>query len=69
MSLELEMDAINIVLLTRARVGTVSEADTELTIDVVSIGAIVDMVLIEEQMGVTTNVVLTGAEMGVSLES
>ena len=41
------MDAISIVSLTRARFRTVSEADMGLTIDVVSIGAIVDMVLVE----------------------
>ena len=68
MSLELEMDAINIVSLTRARVGTVSEVDTGLTIDVVSIGATADMVLAEEEMAMTANVALTGAKMGVAPE-
>ena len=68
-SLELEMDAISIVSLTRARVGTISEADTGLTIDVVSIGATADMVLAEEEMGATDNLVLTGAEMGVAPET
>ena len=63
------MDAISIVSLTRARVGTISEADTGLTIDVVSIGATADMVLAEEEMGATDNLVLTGAEMGVAPET
>ena len=39
---------------------TVSEAEAGVTIDVVSIGAIVDAVFVEE-VGATTNVVLTGA--------
>ena len=61
MSLELEMDAINIVWLTRARVETVSKEKAKVAIDVVSIGATIDMILIEEEMGVTSNVVLTRA--------
>ena len=69
MSLELEMDAINTVSLTRARVETVSEAEAGVTIDVVSIGATVDTVFVEEEVGATANVVLTGAEMGVIPET
>ena len=69
MSLELEMDAINTVSLTRARVETVSEAEAGVTIDVVSIGATIDTVLVEEEVGATANVVLTGAEMGVTPET
>jgi hypothetical protein len=69
MSLELEMDAINTVSLTRARVETVSETEAGETIDAVSIGAIVDTVLVEEEMGATANVVLTGAETGVTPET
>ena len=69
MSLELEMDAINIVPHTRARVEIVSEAEAGVTIDAVSIGATVDTVLVEEEMGATTNVVLTGAKMGVTPET
>ena len=62
MSLELEMDAINTVSLTRARVETVSETEAGETIDAVSIGATVDTVLAEEEMGATANVVLVGDE-------
>ena len=69
MSLELEMDAINTVSLTRARVETVSETKAGETIDAVTIGAIVDIVLVEEEMGATANMVLTGAEMGVTPET
>ena len=69
MSLELEMDAINTVSLTRARVETVSEAEAGVTIDVVSIGATIDTVFAEEEVGATTNVVLTRAEMGVTPET
>ena len=65
MSLELEMDAINTVSLTRARVETVSEVEAGVTIDVVSIGETVDTVLAEEEVGATANVVFTGAEMGI----
>ena len=66
MSLELEMDAINIVSLTRARVEIVSEAEAGVTIDVVSIRVTIDMVLAEEEMGAIANLVLTEAEMGVA---
>ena len=69
MSLELDMDTIYTVSLTRTRVESVFEADVVGTIEVVSIGAIVDMILVEEEMGVTTNVVLTRGEMGVSIET
>ena len=65
MFIELEMDAINIVSLTRARVETVSETEAGETIDGVFIGETVDTVLAEEEMGTTANVVLTGAEMGI----
>ena len=69
MSLELEMDGINTVSLTRARVETVSETELGETIDVVSIGATIDTVLAEEEMGATANVVLTGAETGATPET
>ena len=59
------MDAINTVSLTRPRVETVSETEARETIDAVCIGATVDTVLAEEEMGATANVVLTGAEMGI----
>ena len=65
MSLELEMDAINTVSLTRARVETVSEAEAGVTIDAVSIGATIDTILAEEELGLTANVVLTGAKVGI----
>ena len=63
------MDAINIVSLTRARVEIVSEAKAGVTIDAVSIGATVDTVFVEKEVGATTNVVLIGAEMGVIPET
>ena len=69
MSLELEMDAINIESLTQELVEIGSEPKAGVTIDAVSIGATVDTVLVEEEMGATTNVVLTRAEMGVTPET
>ena len=65
MSLELEMDAINTVSLTRSRVEIVSEAEAGVTIGAVSIGETIDTVLVGEEMGATANVVLPGAEMGI----
>ena len=63
------MDAINTVSVTRARVETISETKAVETIDVVSIRAVVDTVLAEEEMGATANVVLTGAETGATPET
>mgnify|MGYP006950777124 CR=1 FL=1 len=57
------MDAINIVALTQARVEIVSEAKTIVTINVVSMGATIDIVLAEVKMGANTNQLLTRAKI------
>ena len=65
MFLGLEIHAINIVAHTQARVKIVSEDKTIVTIDVVSMGATIDIVLAEVEMGATTNQLLTRAKMEV----
>ena len=65
MFLGLEIHAINIVAHTQARVKIVSEDKTIVTIDAVSMGATIDIVLAEVEMGATTNQLLTRAKMEV----